>query len=224
MTAIDRPEPGRPPTSPDGLPGNLYPKDRIAALTDGIFAVAMTLLVLDLKVPDGIAGGPSTLWAHLVALSGRIDDYVISFLVLCAFWLSHHRLMAQVRGVDPKFLWINFAFVLFTTFVPATTALVGNYPREHLSALIYGANVLLVLVSEILLWRHGTARVHADAPDVAHVAWREARRRFLFALGVTLAAIGVAMIEIWLGIGVVYSSYLYLVVLGAVVSRAHVPT
>jgi uncharacterized membrane protein len=201
----------------------LYAKERIAALTDGIFAVAMTLLVLDLRVPDGIKGGGATLWEHLAELAPRLDDYVISFFVLCAFWLSHHRLMAQLQGVDAKFLWLNFTFVLFTTFLPGTTALIGNYPRQHLSALIYGGNVLLVLVSEILLWRHGTAALHAGTPSAARRAWHDSRNRFLIALAATLIAIGVAMWEIGLGIGVVYSSYVYLFVLGAIVTRPHPP-
>ncbi len=198
---------------------NLFPKDRIAALTDGIFAVSMTLLVLDLRAPDGVTGGNLTLWQHLAPLLPRIDDYVISFLLLCAFWLAHHRLLAQLKAVDPPFLWLNLAFVLFTTFVPATTALVGNYPFQHLPALIYAANVLLVLAVEIAMWRHGTRRMHAGGPAEAEAAWRDARTRFLIALAITVAAVVVAAIEIHAGIGVVYSSYVYLGLLALLFTR-----
>jgi uncharacterized membrane protein len=197
----------------------LYPKDRIAALTDGIFAVAMTLLVLDLRVPEG--KGTGQLAAHLQVLVGRFDDYIISFVVLCVFWLSHHRLLSRLRGVDPTFLWLNFLFVLFITFVPAVTALVGDYPHAPLAALIYGADVGVVLGMEFLLWRHGTAKLYAGGAQAAAAIWRGMRARFAIALAATVAAVLIAMAEIEAGIGVTYSSYVYLILLVTILFRAH---
>ena len=131
-----------------GLPG----KGRIEALTDGIFAVAMTLLVLDLRLPETLAAiDDAGLRKALLALLPKLESYVISFLVLCIFWLGHHRLMHLVRGVDHLFLWRNLLFILFITFVPFSTSLMGQYRSLDDAPLVYGVNLGLVLAA--LDWR-----------------------------------------------------------------------
>ena len=143
-----------------GLPG----KGRIEALTDGIFAVAMTLLVLDLKLPETLAGiDDAGLREALLALLPKLESYVISFLVLCVFWLGHHRLMHLVRGVDQLFLWRNLLFILFITFVPFTTSLMGEHRDLDDAPLVYGVNLALILVAQYLMWRR--ALFHLTEPN-----------------------------------------------------------
>jgi uncharacterized membrane protein len=139
-----------------GLPS----KGRIEALTDGIFAVAMTLLVLDLRLPQ-VAGELSDagLREALIGLLPKLESYVISFLVLCIFWLGHHRLMHQVRGVDHRFLWRNLLFILFITFVPFTTSLMGEHRDLDDAPLVYGVNLALILAAQFLMWQPLSVRV-----------------------------------------------------------------
>jgi len=118
-------------------------KNRIEALADGIFAVAMTLLVLDIKSPinlriDTTAG----LVEYLATLEHSFAMYAISFVVLAIFWIAHHLLFHYVRHVDRRLLWINMAFLLMVTFVPFSTDLLGDHGHLALPVVVYGLNLI----------------------------------------------------------------------------------
>ena len=99
-------------------------KSRITALVDGIFAVAMTLLVLDLKLPEGIKmNTDAEVWRQLAALRGHFVIYALSFVVLGTYWVGNHFQFHFVRKVDRGFLWLNLLFLLFITLLPFSTNL-----------------------------------------------------------------------------------------------------
>lgn len=186
-----------------GLPG----KGRIEALTDGIFAVAMTLLVLDLRLSDTLALAAiddAGLRNALLALLPKLESYVISFLVLCIFWLGHHRLMHLVRGVDHLFLWRNLLFILFITFVPFSTSLMGQYRSLDDAPLVYGVNLGLVLAAQFLMWRHALFHLSDVAQGEAAARWRAVRGRYVIAFTVVAAAVVLAALD-WR-----FAAYLYL--------------
>jgi len=182
------------------LPG----KGRIEALTDGIFAVAMTLLVLDLRLPEARGLDDAGLRSALVALLPKLESYVISFLVLCVFWLGHHRLMHLVRGVDHLFLWRNLLFILFITFVPFTTSLMGEHRDLDDAPLVYGVNLALILAAQFLMWQR--ALFHLVDPAHAELAarWRSVRTRYAIAFVIVAVAVLLAALE-WR-----FAAYLYL--------------
>src|SRR5262245_14494794 len=130
------------------------PKARLEALTDGIFAVTMTLLVLDLRFVDRVRGDAAHVWGDLWNLLPYIDDYVISFAVLCVFWLAHLRLIRRIREIDANFTWINLAFLLFTTFVPPLTSWVGHESEQPAAAAVYSLDLIAILTCEALMWRY----------------------------------------------------------------------
>jgi uncharacterized membrane protein len=190
------------------------PKPRVEALTDGIFAVTMTLLVLDLKVAERIPAESTQTAADLLALARFVDDYVISFFVLCVFWLAHLRLIRRVREVDATFTWLNLAFLLFTTFVPPLTSWVGQVPERPIAAVVYGGNLILILLFEALMWRHATRHLYNDSVTDARALWRTLRQRFMAAALIILAGIAAALIEIEFDEHVGYASYVYLLLIG----------
>ena len=191
------------------------PKSRLEALTDGIFAVTMTLLVLDLKLPEHLGRNHDEVLASLLALLPHLDDYVISFVVLCVFWLAHLRLLARLRDVDASFVWLNLGFLLFTTFVPTLTSLIGNNADRPIAAILYGCNLLLILLCETLMWRHASRHHFNDSVLDAPGVWRLMRRRFLFAAAVIVAGVACALLEIALAARVDYASYVYLLLIVA---------
>jgi uncharacterized membrane protein len=209
----------RPPAADAMIDPLPLPKGRLEALTDGIFAVSMTLLVLDLQFPPHVFDREGSVWSALVGLLGKLDDYVISFVALCIFWLAHLRLLNRLREADVGFVWLNLVFLLLTTLVPALTALVGDNPSHPRTAVLYGANLALILFFEALMWRRMCRTLYnatvADPPAL----WRFVRRRFAFAIGVVVAAVAAALIEIRMGVDEGRASYVYLLLLGAGVSR-----
>ena len=125
-------------------------KHRLEALTDGIFAVAMTLLVIELKLPEhATVHGPSDLATAVVHLIPTFVAWIISFFVLAIFWFSHHRLFHYVRNVDGRLLWLNVLYLGFVSLMPFSSALAGEYPRMLFSQWFYSSNMILLLMIPI---------------------------------------------------------------------------
>jgi uncharacterized membrane protein len=132
---------------------------RIEALADGIFAVAMTLLVLDVKLPDGeVYPSSHALLDHLLSLEHTFVIYFISFIVLGMFWVGHHAHFHYIRYVDHTLLWINLLFLFGITSVPFATDLLGSHNGLRLPYLFYGFKILalsgLLLLQIVYLRRH----------------------------------------------------------------------
>jgi uncharacterized membrane protein len=134
-------------------PGTLgLSKGRLEALSDGIFATVMTVLVLSLSVP--IIAPPASnsalsadVTASVVALAPNLLSYVLSFLLLAVMWVSHHNIFHYLKKVDRPLIWLNIIFLLAVGFVPFSTALLGRFPLLQLPIVIYGANVVGIAVS-----------------------------------------------------------------------------
>ena len=202
---------------PEYLP---LPKSRLETLTDGIFAVAMTLLVFDLKIADRFpATSPHPILSDLRELLPYIDDYLISFLVLCVFWLAHVRLLRRLREVDVGFVWLNLLFLLFTTFVPPLTSWIGNSAGQPGAAVVYGGNLLMLLLCEASMWRRALFRLADETVTDGQALWHYVRRRYLFAAGIIVTGIVAALAEIRLGLTVGYASYFYLLLIGGGIVR-----
>lgn len=156
-------------------PGYLS-KHRIEALTDGIFAVAMTLLVIELKIGEHGAVTTSAQLQHaLVALAPKGLAWIISFFVLAFFWLGHHRLFQHVRHVDSRLLWANIGMLCAASLMPFSSALVGEYAGAFVSQFFYACNMaLLSLMTLIMLMitRRTPALMNAPLPDAIYVASR----------------------------------------------------
>jgi len=155
-------------------------KNRIEALTDGIFAVAMTLLVLDIKPPVHLRFETSeALIDHLSVLEHSFVMYAISFVVLAMFWLGHHLQFHFVRHVDRRLLWINLAFLLLAVVVPFSTNLVGDHGHLQLPVVLYAVNLLVLTLLLFLQLRHLAARPHLIAPDLTPEAVANLHRQLL---------------------------------------------
>jgi uncharacterized membrane protein len=154
-------------------------KNRIEALSDGIFAVAMTLLVLDIKMPETITyASNGDLWRRLVSLEHAIATYAISFIMLSVFWVAHHFHFHFIERTDRTLLWINLYLLLCITLVPFTTDLVGDNVQLVLPALLYGINLLLIAAGFIAQAEYLRRHRHLGSPALASgtgaLLWRRA--------------------------------------------------
>jgi len=171
-------------------------KGRIEALADGIFAVAMTLLVLDIKSPTNEKFETATdLVSYLVTLEHSFAMYAISFFVLAIFWIAHHLLFHFVRHADRRLLWHNIAFLLLVTFVPFSTDLLGDQGHLLLPVLVYGVNLLalgsLLALQLRYLIAHPPLATADLTPFVVTQMWGDLR---LYA-AVPLASMAVSMVS-----------------------------
>jgi uncharacterized membrane protein len=119
--------------------------DRLRALADGVFAIVMTLLVLELRVPavKGLSSN-SELLHKLAEMWSEFLIYGLSFMILGIFWVIHHSVYADVKRYDTTLVWLNILFLMFVSLIPFSTALVGKNGFITVTAVIYGINMLLL--------------------------------------------------------------------------------
>jgi len=112
---------------------------RIEAFSDGVFAIIVTLLVLELKVPALKDHASAAELAHqLVDLFPKFLSWLISFIIVCKFWLNHHHMLGLARQADYAMVWLNSIFLLGQSFIPFPTAVVGEYPSNRLAVSLFG--------------------------------------------------------------------------------------
>ncbi len=126
-------------------PGVASSPERLRALADGVFAIVMTLLVLELGVPvvKGLSSNTELLH-QLVEMWPEFLIYGLSFMILGIFWVIHHTIYAEVKRYDTTLVWLNILFLMFVSLVPFSTALVGKNGFIKVTAVIYGINMLLL--------------------------------------------------------------------------------
>jgi uncharacterized membrane protein len=170
---------------------------RLEAFSDGVFAIAMTLLALELRVPHGTPG--SELGNALLELWPSYAAFLTSFVTIGIIWLNHHRLFALVERVDSRLLLCNTLLLLVVTALAFPTSLVAEYlghDGEKLAAIVYaGMFLLLSLAFNLLWWRIRTATqprllsVADDDPEVRdiHAAYRFGPVPYAICIGVAFA-------------------------------------
>jgi uncharacterized membrane protein len=124
-----------------------YPisKNRLEALVDGIFAIAMTLLVLGISSPKpDISQAQAVLPGQIFDLIPEFFLFIIAFLILAGFWLDHHRQFHFVRAVDSRLLWINIFLLISLVLIPFSTDVSGDYPEVQVAVLLFHINILIV--------------------------------------------------------------------------------
>jgi len=121
---------------------------RIEAFSDGIFAIVGTLLVLEIHVSS--ITGPNVsaaLIGGFRTMPPKFLSYVLSFMIVCIWWVAHHHLFHLLRRSDRGLLWFNSVFLLWLAFIPFPTALLGDYPRERAAVMCYGGVMALAGLS-----------------------------------------------------------------------------
>jgi uncharacterized membrane protein len=132
---------------------------RALAFSDGVFGVAITLLITTIDVPH--VTGPdleSKLVDALKALDDSILSYFISFAVIGLMWMHHHRLFSRIHRLDTAALWLNLLSLSFIVLMPFTTELMGDYGDEPITVALYALNIALAVVAYTLLWWYCAAR------------------------------------------------------------------
>ena len=179
---------------------------RIEAFSDGVFAIAVTLLVLELKVPhlaDGGANGSlgralAAQWPSYVAL-------VTSFFTILVMWANHHRIFDLVHRIDASFLYSNGLLLLCVTVVPFPTALLAEYfrkPGGPVAAAVYAGTFTICGVAYQLLWRSAIAGRRLLRRDYSEERIQEMHRRYWLGVPGYLAATAGAFVSEYLTVGI----------------------
>ena len=175
------------------------PPNRIQTLVDGIFAVAMTILVLELRVPGlptGAAATDEALASALAPLLPKVLSYISGFVILGTLWVGHHYQFHFIKRSNRALIWINIVFLLAISFLPFVIALLGTYGAMRLPCMIYGATLLVAGTCLLAQWQYAASgRRRLVARDLSTDEFRAIRSRI--AVGMTGYSVGLALALVW---------------------------
>jgi uncharacterized membrane protein len=124
--------------------------DRILFFSDAVMAISITLLVMDLKVPEALTGlgrVPGALWPNYLS-------YLLSFFIIGNYWISHHRLFRTIVRYDDRLLLLSLFFLFFVALIPFSTKLIALYPATRMAVVAYSLNILPLGLISYALTRH----------------------------------------------------------------------
>jgi uncharacterized membrane protein len=178
-------------------------KNRIEFLTDGIFAVVMTLLVLDISVPQisshyaiGNVAAGTELVKRLFDLWPKMLSFGISFVILAIYWVAHHRQFHYIKHSNRALIWINMMFLMAICLIPFSTSLLGEYRELEMSILVYGGNSIVIASLLYAQWRYVTTSHHGRLVDenLDPISKTTLSRRTLLGIIVYLIATGFSFV------------------------------
>jgi uncharacterized membrane protein len=168
-------------------------KTRLEAFSDGVIAILITIMVLELKVPHG------TELAALRPLIPVIATYVMSFVYVGIYWTNHHHMLQMVDRVNGRILWANLHLLFWLSLVPFTTGWMGENHFASLPTALFGVNLLMAAVAFTLLQASIVASQGASSRLHAAVG---ADRKGKISMALYTLAIGAAFFERWISVGI----------------------
>jgi uncharacterized membrane protein len=199
---------------------NMPGVDRLLALTDGVVAIALTLLVLQLQVPaKEVVGGnlnsPSALWHALDVDGAEFTSYLVSFVVIAQFWLVHHRILRTMRGHSEGLAWRNFAFLLALTLMPFTSDLLGRYSDNPLAITFFAVNLVAISLSTQWIYLYAAGHNLLNEAMRSRFEERVGQVRSLLTVGV----VSLALVLAWTDTGLARYVWLLFLVVPVIGSR-----
>jgi uncharacterized membrane protein len=173
---------------------------RIASFSDNVISIALTLLVLDVRIPGPI----NTLsWQDVRAqLLPRLMSFLLSFAIVGVYWVAHHVMFNAMHSAGRVILWLNNLFLLAISLVPASAALLGAHVQSPIPTLLYGLNIAAVGLAMLAMW-HYTVRRHrklgiAIDPQISYLAYS----RTIFGIGIALTGAAIGLFRPGLSYGI----------------------
>lgn len=145
--------------------------ERLILFTDAVFAIAITLLAIEIKIPE-FESRPTDpeVWDRIVWLIPKFIGFLIGFAVIASYWVAHHRVFRFLRSYDQKLLWLNLLFLLSIVLMPFSSGLFSSYATVKAPFTIYAFNILFAAATQVWLTRYLRNPAHhlIYPPDATH--------------------------------------------------------
>ena len=170
---------------------------RIENLSDGVFSIAMTLLVLNFRVPQM---GAAKLSETMISLWPNLASYFLSFIALGTFWIGHHNQFHWIRHSDRRFLWINITFLASIVLIPFSTTVLGTYRGQQLAVMIYGVNLLTCALLLVYHWHYATHGHRLISASLSHAIIQRIAKRIRVLALLYLVALLCSFVVVWMSV------------------------
>jgi uncharacterized membrane protein len=163
---------------------------RLELLSDGVFAIAATLLVLEIRVPELEHGmGKTELLKSLIKIIPSMVAFIFSFMNIMVFWMNHDSISMVTRYFDRKITFLNIIFLLFISLVPFTSRLISEYPDSFIAISIYGIVLMLCSIIATIMYRHIAFKTDMMMKEVSMKSRKKVWKRIVFSPFIYLFAI-----------------------------------
>jgi uncharacterized membrane protein len=162
--------------------------NRIEAFSDGVMAVIITIMVLELKVPR------DTTLTTLLSIAPQFLAYLLSFLIVAIMWVNHHHLLHAARHADARLLWSNNNLLFWMSLVPFVTAYMGNNHRDPRGVALYGL-VMFMCGSAFAILRAAISAHHRDNPDMV-LYHQRTQLKNVFSAALYAASVPLAFLDV----------------------------
>src|SRR5216684_3876694 len=170
--------------------------ERITAFSDGVFSIAITLLVLNLRVPTVLPSeSPGNVLDQLRTQWPNLLSYILSFVIIGIYWIAHHNMFHYIKRSDRPFLWINILLLMCVAFIPFPAGLLGQYSGQRISLITYASSLILTNLMLSLLWWYATSNHRLVDQDIDPHFVRTVNRRNMTAPVVYLVSIGLSFLS-----------------------------
>lgn len=171
------------------------PKNRLETLVDGIFAIAMTLLVLSIEIPSIQFHQAADFQIYIISLLPKILIYFLSFILLGIFWMNHHVFFV-IKRANQTILWINIIWLMFVALVPFSTSLVSSFGQYELSQIFFDLNIFAIGLLFYINWNYAVKRGYIAEEAIPYD--EPVKKSNLFTPVIALVAIGLSFINPYL--------------------------
>lgn len=182
------------PVSRSQLTSNGSSTERTGTLTDGVFAIVLTILIFNIKSPK--AASEAELVQQLLALWPEFLSYTISFAILAIFWFGHQMVSRYIRRFDRVHIWLNLLFLMCIAFIPFSTSLLGGNGRYQIAIVFYGSNLFAAGLVRYLHWRYATSGYRLVDPRMNARYIRKVQNAFLLTPLLCLLTIGISFLSV----------------------------
>jgi len=175
------------------------PTSRIEAFSDGVFAIVITLLAFQFKIPKFTSG--ATLqknFNELLLIAPNFIAFIFSFLFVAVFWINHHQLYHSIKEADSKLLWYNVHVLFWITLVPFPISMVGDHPQLQISAISLGFVLLMCCLAAYLVRNYTYFTAKLVDQTLSQESVKDGMRKNILAIILNIIAIGASLISVYI--------------------------
>lgn len=172
---------------------------RIEAFSDGVFAIIITLLILEIKAPELTPGvSIHRNWVELLKVAPKFISFVLSFLFIAIFWTNHHQLFHSIKEADRGLLWYNVHLLFWITIIPFPTAMIGDHPLIPMAVMSLAFVLLMASLASYLIARHAHFTADLMHETLSKVSKEKAIQKSLIGIALYFLAIITALASVYI--------------------------
>lgn len=189
-----------------------FSRSRIEAFSDGVFAIIVTLLVLEIKLPHLHEITNEEFLHSLIEILPKILVWMNSFLVVCVVWMNHHRVLDSLKHMDAGIFWLNNILLMFSSLIPFPTAIIGEYPTLTYAVSFYGVCLFFMGVAFTVIRWYAAKNPHLLKEDVdVNIYKKGASHTLIFGPSLYLLGAALSFVNIWAAFAVYFFILVYFI-------------